>query len=374
VATITLLLRRESLKRIKGASDAVCVIYSEMKLAQFTGLGKIEIVDGPQPMLSGAEDVLLRIERVGVCGSDVHYFRKGRIGDQIIQYPATLGHECAGTVVEVGRGVKTLKAGDRVAIDPAISCGRCDQCRVGRENTCRNLQFMGSPGEAPGAAAEFSVLPAKNCFLLPKSISLEEAVLVEPLSIGLHAVRLSEIQKGASIAILGAGPIGLSVLLCAKAIVPSCTVYITDRITERLEAANECGADWTGHADPKELATAIDRENPLGLDAVFECSGDPAAIDFGLRLLAPGRTLMLVGIPPVEQVNFDIHHTRRWELTLKNVRRQNGRVEPVLEMIASGRIDPQPMLTHRFPLAKIGKAFELVEGYRDGVIKAIIEI
>ena len=345
-----------------------------MKLAQFTGLGKIEIGECPKPELSRAEEVLLRIERVGVCGSDVHYFRNGRIGNQVVEYPASLGHECAGTVAKAGTAVKTLRPGDRVAIDPAIGCGRCDQCLAGRENTCRNLQFMGSPNEAPGAAAEYCVLPAKNCFPLPDSISLETAVLVEPLSVGLHAVRLGEIQEGAAIAILGAGPIGLSVLLCAKAIVHSCTIYMTDLLNERLQAAVQCGADWTGNARGEDVAEAILRERPHGLDVVFECSGDTAAIDAGLRLLAPGGTLALVGIPPVEKVNFDIHHARRRELTFKNVRRQKGCIGPVIEMLESGRIDPRPMLTHRFPLEKIGVAFELVEGYRDGVIKAIIEI
>ncbi|MCC6125010.1 MAG: alcohol dehydrogenase catalytic domain-containing protein [Pirellulales bacterium] len=347
-----------------------------MKIAQFTSLGKIEIVDASKPVISRAEEVLLRIERLGVCGSDVHYFREGRIGDQILEYPAALGHECAGTVAEVGGAVKTLEPGDRVAIDPAISCGRCDQCLAGRENTCRNLRFMGNPGEAPGAAAEFAVLPARNCFSIPDSMSLETAVLVEPLSVGLHAVRLSEMRDKSNIGILGAGPIGLGVLLCAKAMIRSCTIYMTDLLAERLEMAARCGADWTGFArgGDIDIATTIHREEPLGLDAVFECSGDPAAIDEGLRLLAPGGTLVLVGIPPADRVNFDIHHARRRELTLKNVRRQNGCFAPVIEMIESGRLDPRPLLTHRFPLAKIAEAFELVEGYRDGVIKAIIEI
>jgi L-iditol 2-dehydrogenase len=349
---------------------------TSMKLAQFTGLRKIEIVEGPHPTPAATDDVLVKIERLGVCGSDVHYFREGRIGNQVVAFPASLGHECAGTIVEIGSGVTTLKPGDRVAIDPSISCGTCDQCLAGRENTCRNLRFMGSPGEAPGAAAEFTVLPARNCFPLPDSISLEVGVLVEPLAIGLHAVRLAAIRDGSSIGILGAGPIGLSVLFCAKAIVPSCTVIMTDLLDERLAAATRCGADWTANARDKEkdvLAT-IARQRPLGLDIVFECSGDPAAIDHAQRLLAPGGMLMLVGIPPVERVSFDPHPTRRRELTLKNVRRQTGCMAAVIELIADGRIDPRPMLTHRFPLARIAEAFELVEGYRDGVIKAIIEI
>ena len=155
---------------------------------------------------------------------------------------------------------------------------------------------------------------------------------------------------------------------------PLCKTYVTDLIDERLTAAAKCGADWTGNARRKDIRDAILGEQPHGLDVVFECSGDPAAIDFGQRLLTPGGTLVLVGIPADESVPFDIHFARRHELTVKNVRRQNGCVGPVIEMIAAGRIDPHPLVTHRFPLEQIGEAFQFVAGYRDGVIKAIIAI
>ena len=179
-----------------------------MKVAHFVGLRKLEIVDLPPPRLSEPDHVLLRIDRVGVCGSDVHYYRNGRIGRQVLTYPATLGHECAGTVVEVGAEVERLRPGDRVAVDPAMACGTCDQCRAGRVNTCRNIQFMGCPGEALGAVAEYRVVPAENCLPIPDSMTLDEAALVEPLSIGLHAVRLGAAAPAARIAILARGPSG----------------------------------------------------------------------------------------------------------------------------------------------------------------------
>jgi L-iditol 2-dehydrogenase len=344
-----------------------------MKVAYFTGLRQLEIRDAPQPRLERPDDVLLRIDRVGVCGSDVHYYLHGRIGDQVLQYPATLGHECAGTVVEVGPAVDRVRPGDRVAVDPAIACGQCDQCRAGRPNTCRRLQFLGCPGEAPGAVAECSVLPAENCFPIPQGMTLDQAVLAEPLSVGLYAVRLSHIQADARVAVLGAGPIGLSVLLCAKAGGP-CTVYATDLIDERLEVARRCGADWTGNPHRDDVLAAITAQQPQGLDLVFECSGDPACIDQAQRLLKPGGTLLLVGIPPADQVGFDPHVMRRKELRFQYVRRQIDCVAPVIGMIGRGEIDTRPLLTHRFPLAEIRAAFELVAGYRDGVIKAVIEL
>ena len=344
-----------------------------MKVAQFTGLRELEIVDLPQPKLNRPDELLLRIDRVGVCGSDVHYYTRGRIGNQLVEYPATLGHECSATVVEIGADVDRLKPEDRVAVDPAISCGDCDQCRAGRLNTCRDLQFMGCPGEAPGAVAEYRVMPAANCLRLPDAVTLEEAVLVEPLSIGMHAVRLGEVYPAARVAVLGAGPIGLSVLLCAKATAPT-TIYVTDLIDERLKVAGQCGADWTGNPEREDVVSAIGELEPWGLDLVFECSGDPACIGQAMKLLTPGGTLALVGIPPVSEVSLEIHAMRHKELTFKSVRRQKGCIAPVLRLLADGHINTGPLLTHRFGLGQIREAFDLVAEYRDGVIKAVIDL
>ncbi len=349
-----------------------------MKVAYLTALRQLEIREQPTPELTGADDVLLRIERVGICGSDVHYFAEGGIGNDRVQYPATVGHECAGTVVEVGAAVERLKPGDRVAVDPAIVCGRCDQCRAGRVNTCRNLQFMGCPGEAPGAMAEYRTVPATNCLSIPDEMSFDLAVLAEPLSIGLHAVRLGEVYPAARVAVLGSGPIGLSVLLCAKLSAP-CTDYMTDLIESRLEAARSRGADWTGNPkqeDPKkeDVVEAIGRREQWGLDLVFECSGDPACIDQAIRLLTPGGTLVLVGIPPAARVDVDIHAMRRKELVLKNVRRQRGCMVPALRLISEDRFDFQRLLTHRFALEEIQQAFELAADYADGLIKAVADL
>jgi len=345
-----------------------------MKVAYFTGLRQLELRDEPEPELDGPDSVLLRIDRVGVCGSDVHYYANGGIGRQRVQYPATLGHECAGTIVDVGSAVERPAPGDRVAVDPAMVCGTCDQCLAGRRNTCRNLKFMGSPGQAPGAVAEYRVVPAENCLVIPDPVSLDEAVLVEPLSIGMHAVRLAEVYPGARIAVLGAGPIGLSVLVWAKVTAPA-TVYVTDLIDRRLQVAQKYGADWTGSPEREDVVAAITEREPRGLDLVFECSGDPTCIDQGIRLLTPGGMLLLLGIPAMTpQVDFDIHTMRSKELAFQSVRRQKGCMAPSIRLIAEGHVDTAPLLTHRFALDEIRDAFELVADYRDGVIKALIEV
>jgi len=344
-----------------------------MKVAYFTGVKQLEIRDRPRPAIERDDDVLVRIDCVGVCGSDVHYYLRGRIGDQIMEFPATVGHECSGTVEEVGANVAHLRPGGRVAIDPAISCGDCDQCRAGRVNTCRKLQFMGCPGEAAGAVAEYRVLPVKNCLPIPDEMTLEQAAFTEPLSIGLEAVRLADAAPGARVAVLGAGPIGQSVLLCLKATV-DCKIYVTDLLGPRLEAATACGADWTGSARRDDVTAAIAAAEPLGLDRVFECSGDPACIDQAQRLLTPGGTLVMVGIPAEERVAFDVHTMRRKELTFQNVRRQKDCVAEVIRLVSAGHIDPTPLLTHRFALGQIEDAFMLVADYADGVIKATVEL
>jgi len=344
-----------------------------MKVAQLTALRDLEIGECHEPRLERPDEVLLRIDRVGVCGSDVHYYTEGRIGDQVVEYPTTLGHECAGTVIEAGDGVRTLRPGDRVAVDPAIVCEDCDQCRAGRWNTCRNLRFMGCPGEAAGALAEYYVLPARNCIRLPDRVTLDEAVLAEPLSIGMYAVRLGEVYPAARVAVLGAGPIGLSVLAATKTAAPA-TVYVTDRINARLKVAVQLGADWTGNPERNDVVRVIQQQEPWGLDLVFECSGDPACIDQAIALLTPGGTLVLVGIPPAPRIDFDVHAMRRRELFIKNVRRQKGCLAPAIRFLEEGGLDTPLLLTHRYGLEKAQEAFELVADYRDGVVKAVVDL
>ncbi len=343
-----------------------------MREARFTELRKIQIAEIAEPVLTEADEVKVRIDRVGICGSDVHYYLHGRIANRVVHYPATLGHECAGTIVEAGVNAG-LAPGTRVAIDPALTCGECDQCRSGRSNTCRELQFLGTPDEAPGAVADFRVLPAKNCLPIPDSLSLDDAALIEPLSVGLHSVRLGELVDGDRIGILGCGPIGLSVLLCAKAQARTITAYATDLLPQRLAVARTCGADWTGSAK-EPVVDAIAEQEPFGLNCVFECSGDPACIDQAMRMLTPGGRLIMVGIPATPELTFDVHRMRTSELTFRNVRRQEACMEPAIGMMADGRINAGPLVTHHFGLEQIEPAFELVAAYEDGVIKAMLNL
>jgi L-iditol 2-dehydrogenase len=328
--------------------------------------------DVADPQIRSPHDVLLKMGAVGVCGSDIHYYTTGRIGSQVVEYPFTVGHECAGTVVEVGRGVTRVRPGDRVAIEPAMTCGQCDQCLTGRENTCRHNRFLGCPGQAEGSLSELLVMPEENCFKFEDSLTLAEATISEPLAIAIYAVRQAGVARGVRIGILGLGPIGRAVMLAARD--AGCgPIYATDKIDARCEATRRAGADWVGNPQSQDVVAEILEREPLGLDLIFECCGQQAALDNAVDLLRPGGTLSIIGIPEVDSIRFAPEKVRRKEITFINVRRQRGCVEAALDLVAREHAAVRDLITHRFPFAESKTAFDLVAGYRDGVVKAMIE-
>jgi L-iditol 2-dehydrogenase len=333
----------------------------------------MEMRDVEDPVIKDDTDVLLKMEMVGVCGSDVHYYETGRIGSQIVKYPYIVGHECCATVKGMGRKVKGLRVGDMVVVEPAVSCGKCDQCLMGRENTCRKLRFLGTPGQGQGCLSEYLVMPAQCCLPTRDAISVEEAVLCEPFAIGVYSVKQSRVGKGARVAILGSGPIGLSCMAAARA-AGAAKVYMTDKIDARLAVAGKAGADWTGNPGKENIVDTIRGQEEGGVDVVFECAGRQETLDEGVDVLRPGGTLMVVGIPRAERVSFSIDQIRRKEITIVNVRRQNRCTKKAMELIASGKAKVDFMVTHRFGFERCKEAFDMVAGYKDGVVKAIIEV
>ena len=176
-----------------------------------TGIREMEMKEVPTPMLVKDSDVLIKLKVVAVCGSDVHYYVSGKIGSQVVQYPFPVGHECAGVVEKVGNAVTRVKPGDRIAIEPAMACGECDQCKSGRPHTCRKLTFLGCPGQADGSLSDYIVMPEHSCFPIPDDMTFDQAAISEPLAIGVYAVSRSIAMEGAHVGILGFGPIGMSV-------------------------------------------------------------------------------------------------------------------------------------------------------------------
>ncbi len=343
-----------------------------MKSMVLTGIRKMEMIEVPDPKIENDTDVLIKMERVGVCGSDIHYYTTGKIGSQVVEYPFPVGHEGAGTVVEIGKAVTHVKIGDEIAVEPAMPCWDCDQCNVGRPHTCRNLKFLGCPGQADGCLSEYIVMPETSCFPLDKSMVLDDGALSEPLAIGVYAVKQSIPLKEASVGILGFGPIGMSVLLPAKAM-GARSMYVTDKIDARLEIARSQGVNYVCNPDQEDVVAKVAELEPNMLDVVFECCGKQEALENAIDLLKPGGKLMVIGIPEFDYWQLSADKARRKEITFTNVRRQNHALEPTLEMMKNKVFDAHQMVTHRFSFDKTKEAFDLVDNYADGVMKAMIE-
>ncbi len=339
---------------------------------KLTGIREMEMMEVPIPAIVNDRDVLIRMKTLGVCGSDIHYYVSGKIGSQVVEYPFAVGHEGAGQVEAVGKGVTTVKPGDRIAIEPAMPCWDCDQCNAGRPHTCRNLKFLGCPGQAEGSLSEFIVMPDTSCIKIPNEMSYDEAAISEPLAIGVYAVKQSIPLEGAKVGILGFGPIGMSVLLPALAMGAK-EIYVTDKIDERLQIAISSGATLTANPDKEDVVKKIAAEVPELLDVVFECCGQQDAIDNAVDLLKPGGKLMVIGIPEFERWSFPVDKSRHKELCIQNVRRQNEALQPSLDMMADGKVSVDAMATHRFRFEDSKEAFDLVAGYKDGVMKAMID-
>jgi L-iditol 2-dehydrogenase len=344
-----------------------------MKTYALTGIGQMQLLDIPMPVIRSDNDVLIRMKVVGICGSDIHYYTQGRIGNQIVKYPFTVGHEGAGIIEQVGSSVKNLNTGDRIAIEPAMPCYHCDQCKIGRYHTCRNLVFLGCPGQAEGCLSEFIVMPASCCHPIPESMSLIEAALSEPLAIGVYAVHRAKLESGYKIGILGYGPIGMSIHLAAKR-EANLSFFITDKIIERLDVALNMGAEFIANPTTSDVEKQIMEKAIEELDIVFECCGQQEAFENALHLLKPGGTLVLVGIPEFDFWRLPVDTGRRKELSIIHIRRQNGMLEKTLAGIADKSFQVSRMLTHRFCFSETQQAYELVRNYSDGVMKAVIEI
>jgi L-iditol 2-dehydrogenase len=343
-----------------------------MKSMMLTGLRQMQMQEVPDPMILNPDDVKIKLKVIGVCGSDIHYYINGKIGSQVVKYPFPVGHEAAGEVVEIGSAVTRVKPGDRIAIEPAMSCWQCDQCLAGRPHTCRNLRFLGCPGQADGCLSEYIVMPQMSCFKIPDTMSWDEAAISEPLAIGVYAVKQSIKMEGAKVGILGFGPIGMSVILPAKA-KGADKIYVTDKIDGRLAKSRQVGAAWAGNPDKEKIVDQILELEPAGLDVIFECCGQQSAMDQAVALLKPGGKIMIVGIPETDKWTFSVDKLRHKEITIGNVRRQNHSLQETLAMLASEKVNVKPMATHRFPFDKTQEAFELVAAYGDGVMKAMID-
>ncbi|XP_029431007.1 sorbitol dehydrogenase isoform X2 [Rhinatrema bivittatum] len=295
---------------------------------------------------------------VGICGSDVHYWQHGRIGDFIVKKPMVVGHEAAGTVVKVGPSVTHLKPGDRVAIEPGVPRENDEFCKTGRYNLSPTIFFCATPPD-DGNLCRYYAHNASFCYKLPDNVTFEEGALIEPLSVGIHACRRAGITLGSKVFICGAGPIGLVTLLVAKMMGAS-QIVISDLSTCRLEKAKELGADFTLQIikeSPKEVAEKV--EGVLGCmpEVSIECTGVESCIQAGIYATRSGGTLVLVGLGP-SMVHLPIVDAALREVDIRGIFRYCNTWPMAIAMLAAKKINVAPLVTHRFPLEQALEAFE----------------
>jgi len=330
-----------------------------MKVARLHGAGDIRLHEEPRPEAAAGES-LVKVEAVGVCGSDLHWWTEAGIGDARLADPLVLGHEFAGTTI----------AGERVAVDPAISCEQCEMCRQGNPNLCERLVFAGH-GDQDGALREFVAWPSQCLHRLADSMDFADGALLEPLGVALHAMDLGGARLGGTVGVFGCGPIGLLIVQLAR-LAGATSIVATDRLPHRLDAAREFGATQAfvarGQEEVAEIRSSIGNR---GVDVAFEVVGEQDAVDAAIELAAPGGKVILAGIPASDQTAFQASTARRKGLTLKLVRRMKNTYPRALALVASRVIDVRSLVTHRFPLEKTADAFGVAQR-RDG-LKVIVE-
>ncbi|KOC15090.1 D-xylulose reductase A [Aspergillus flavus AF70] len=326
---------------------------------------QLEFEDRPVPDLLEPYDVSVRIEYTGICGSDVHYWQRGRIGQFILEKPMVLGHESAGVVEKVGSKVESLAVGDHVALEPGVPCRRCTFCKAGNYNLCSEMAFAATP-PFDGTLAKYYVLPEDFCYKLPTNVSLQEGAVVEPLSVAVHLVRQAALQPGQSVVVFGAGPVGLLCCAVARAFGAS-KVIVVDVQPKRLEFARAYAA--TAHflpgveTSPADNAVRLREENELemGADVVIEASGAEPSVYTGIHILRPGGTYVQGGMGK-EEVKFPITAACTKELNIRgSFRYSSGDYKLAIELIAAGKINVKALITQVFKFEDAPRAFEEVK-------------
>ena len=333
---------------------------------------RVEDLSDPPPPAPG--EVLIRVTAAGICGSDLHSYNHARIGDTHLSAPLVLGHEFAGVVERCGDGAcagdgRPLLAGLRVAVDPATPCGKCDMCVRGDPHICRALHFCGlAPDD--GCFRENLVSPARSCFILPPGIDDEEGAMLEPLGVAMHAVGLCRITRGDTVALYGAGPIGLLMLQLLRN-AGAASVYVVEPLPWRLSLAGRFGGiPVDPAADP--VAEIMRMTDGRGSDVSVEAAWAESSVQNAAESTAPGGRVVLVGIPPDNRFSLDHATARRKELSFLFSRRMKHTYPRAIRLVEEKLVDLQSLVTHRFPLAEVPAAFALNARYGDGVVKVII--
>ena len=360
-------------------------IPKTMKAAVLHGIGEVRIERRPVPKPKRGE-ALIRVRAVGVCGSEIHYYSKGRIGAAVVDKPMVLGHEFSGEVAAIGpstslgavslsnrRAVKGLKIGQRVAVEPGAPCWECEPCRQGNYHLCPQMIFCGKPPH-DGAYQEYVAWPARLCFPMPRNVSFADAAMIEPAAVGFQAVKVAPVHLADTVLVIGCAAIGL-VTIQAALLSGAARVIATDVLDYRLKVAKQIGADVT--LNPRRFDVAqkvLELTNGRGVDVAYEAVGRAETFQQAVNASRPAGRVGLIGIPGEDLVPLNFHHARHRETQIQMVRRYVHLYPRVLDMLARRRLDLRYLVTHRFGLDRVEEAFKLVQEARDGVIKALITL
>ena len=322
--------------------------------------------------------MLLAVRSVGICGSDLHTYQDARIGDTLLGGPLCLGHEFAGVIEALGDAAldgnrALLRAGMAVAVDPALNCGNCEMCHKGHPNLCPDVVFLGLyPHD--GALRQQMIVPASSCFPIAAGVDFGEGALLETLGVALHAVDLANIRVGDSVALLGAGPIGLCVLQVAK-LAGATSIFVSDKFDWRLELAKELGATAVSNCDREDALASVWRATAgRGVDVSIEAAWADHSVQQAADMTRNGGRLVLVGIPGDDRLTLRHSTARRKGLTIRLARRMKHVYPRAIALHASGAVDLRRLITHRFPLAQSARAFDANLRYETGVGKVVIDI
>lgn len=327
-----------------------------MQVAVLTEPGEFELVERERPD-PGPDEVLVRMREVGICGSDLHYYDHGHIGDSVVEDPHVLGHESAGEVAAVGDNVADVSAGDRVTIEPGLPCRRCEHCKRGAYHLCPDVTFLGSP-PVDGAFAEYVAWPADFVYQLPETVSTREGALCEPLSVGVHAARRGDVSTGDSVLVTGSGPIGLCVMEAVRA-AGATDVLVSDVVDTKLDRADERGADRTVDVSEESLADAVaDNTGGRGVDVVIEASGSEPAIQSTLDAVRRGGAVVFVGMPADGEMPLDVLDVINNEVDVRGSYRYVNTYPTAVELLADGRADVSGLVDFEMGLSAVDDAFQ----------------
>jgi len=342
-----------------------------MKAVKWFAPKDMRLVDVPKPV-PRPHEALIRVESIGICGSDLHYYLEGHIGNTVITTPLILGHEFGGIVEEVGAEADTSLLGKRVAVEPGIPCMKCEWCRDGHYNVCKDLFFPGGP-PYDGVLCEYAAFHAEFCFPVPDSVGPVEAAMIEPLAVAVHTVELAQVKPGETAAILGLGPIGLLTAEVAK-LAGIRTIYGTDLLDYRVEAGRRYGVDVAFNASAQDTVETIMREtNGRGVDVAFDTARSTETPALACHVVRPAGRCVFTGISGSEYDPVPVSVARRKELTVQWCRRFRHDYPRAIALVAEGRLDVRSLVTHSFPLEQTQEAFELVANNADGVLKASVD-